>query len=267
MIKSLLKNDEKLFYIYQLFYNSLNKNQKKLHKKINNFFKLYCMHYRLKNNQITKEYYKFLNRYMFDCKNFSKSKKYPYQFNNKVKKLSRTSYEISLILSCLITPHRFSIMEEISKLNNLNKSLFIGAGTGLEIYLIKKKLNDFKAYDTGSSKFIYKIIKKNKFEKRIYNFSETKFKTIFAIEFLEHLKKPYNFLKKIYKSMKKNSRLVCTTAKNIPQFDHLYNFTSSADFEKKVKKIGFKIFYSNKIDHLYDLQKINSNNIFYILKK
>ena len=67
--------------------------------------------------------------------------------------------------------------------------------------------------------------------------------------------------------MKKNSRLVCTTAKNIPQFDHLYNFTSSADFEKKVKKIGFKIFYSNKIDHLYDLQKINSNNIFYILKK
>ena len=53
MIKSLLKNDEKLFYIYQLFYNSLNKNQKKLHKKINNFFKLYCMYYRLKNNQIT----------------------------------------------------------------------------------------------------------------------------------------------------------------------------------------------------------------------
>tara|TARA_X000001036_G_scaffold247734_1_gene230930 strand:- start:1090 stop:1890 length:801 start_codon:yes stop_codon:yes gene_type:complete len=266
MIKSLLKNDEKLLYIHQLFYNSLTKNQKKIYKKINSFLKLYCKYNCLKNNQLIKEYYKFLNRYMSDCKNFSKLKKYPYQIS-KVKKLNRTSYEIALILSCLITPHRFAIMEEISKIGNLKKSLFIGAGTGLEIYLIKEKLHVFKAYDVGSSKFIYQIIKKENFEQRLYNFSETEFKTIFAIEFLEHLQKPYEFLAKIYTSMKKNSRLVCTTAKNIPQFDHLYNFTSSTDFEKKVKKIGFKISYSNIIAHQYDLQKINSNNIFYILKK
>jgi hypothetical protein len=266
MISKILKDDERLFYIYQLFYNSLSFNQKKIHKKIDKFLQLYSKFNHLPNNKIIREYFKFLNNYIDDCKNFNKTKKYPYR-TNKVRKVGRIPYEVALILSCLITPHRFTIMEEITKIKKLKKTLFIGAGTGLEIYLLKNKLKNFKAYDIGSSEFIYKIITKKNFEKKLYNYSETTFDTIFAIEFLEHLKKPYDFLKKIYKSMKKNSRLICTTAKNIPQFDHLYNFTSSVDFEKKIKKIGFTVTYLNRIDHKYDLQKINSNNVFYILRK
>ena len=266
MINSLLKKDKRLLYIFQLFYNTLNSKQKKIHKKINNFLKLYSKFKQFKDDRIINEYFKFLNSYIIDCKNFIKTKKYPYEIN-KVKKINRTSYEVALILSCLIAPHRFSIMEEIFKLKNLKKTLFIGAGTGLEIYLVKNKLNKFHAYDVGSSKFIYKIVPKKNFKKQYYNFSDPKFDTIFAIEFLEHLKNPYLFLEKLYASMKKNSRLICTTAKNIPQFDHLYNFSSSTNFEKKIKQIGFTINYSNLICHKYDLQKINSNNIFYILKK
>ena len=165
MIDSLLKKDKRLLYIYQLFYNSLNPKQKKIHKKIDNFLKLYSKFNHLENSRILNEYLKFLNSYIIDCKNFIRTKKYPYKIN-KVAKIKRTSYEIALILSCLITPHRFSIMEEILKIKNLKKTLFIGAGTGLEIFLIKDRLNEFHAYDIGSSKFIYNIVPKKKFKKK-----------------------------------------------------------------------------------------------------
>ena len=266
MINAISKNDKRIFYIHHFFYNSLNHDQKKLYKKIDNFLKLYSKFNYLNKNKIVKEYFEFIDNYIIDCKNFNKTEKYPYQINKR-KKIKRISYELALIISCLLTPQRFSIMEEIYKLKKLKKTLFIGAGTGLEIYLIKDKLKDFIVYDISSSKFIYEIVEKKKFKKKLYNFSETKFDTIFTIEFLEHLKKPYKFLKQIYLSMKINSQLICTTAKNIPQFDHLYNFKSSIDFEKKVKKIGFKIIYSNKINHQYDMRNIKSNNVFYILKR
>ena len=55
--------------------------------------------------------------------------------------------------------------------------------------------------------------------------------------------------------------------KNIPQFDHMYNFRSQKSFEKRIKKIGFKIFLKKIILHEDEFQKIGSNNVFYILKK
>ena len=265
MIAHVVKKDKRLFYLFHLFSKYLKPTQKKILKKIDNFLKIYSKFHNLNEKQIVKNYFIFLNRYIDDCKIFKNTNKYPYQLSKK-KNVKRISYEIALILSCLITPHRFSIMEEICKLKNLKKTLFIGAGTGLEIFLLNDKIKNFKAYDKGSSNFLYKIAKK-KFKKEIYKFNDNQFDTIFAIELLEHLKKPYIFLQNLYSSMKKSSRLVCTTAKNIPQFDHYYNFKSKIDFEKKIKKIGYKIEYSYLINHKYDMQKINSNNIFYILKK
>ena len=67
--------------------------------------------------------------------------------------------------------------------------------------------------------------------------------------------------------MKNGSKIICTTAKNIPQFDHLYNFKSQINFENKIKKIGFKIIFKKIILHNLDLQNIKSDNVFYIIKK
>ena len=112
-----------------------------------------------------------------------------------------------------------------------------------------------------------KLQENKNLKKKNFDFFENNFDTIFLIEFLEHLRKPYDFLEKIYRSMKNNSKIICTTAKNIPQFDHLYNFISAKNFENKVKKIGFKIKFKEKIIHDLDMERINSDNIFYILQK
>ena len=48
-------------------------------------------------------------------------------------------------------------------------------------------------------------------------------------------------LKMLFKSLIEGGMLHCTTAKNIPQFDHLYNFIDNEEFIRNVKKIGFNI--------------------------
>ncbi len=55
--------------------------------------------------------------------------------------------------------------------------------------------------------------------------AKKKYDTIFAIELLEHLENPYEIMESFGRSLKKDGRLIITTARNVPQFDHLFNFT------------------------------------------
>ena len=71
MINAISKNDKRIFYIHQLFYNSLNHDQKKLYKKIDNFLKLYSKFNYLNKNKILKKYFEFIDNYIIDCKNFN----------------------------------------------------------------------------------------------------------------------------------------------------------------------------------------------------
>lgn len=267
MINSLIKKDARLKYFYSNLRSFLTSPQKILQKKIDKFLNIYCKYHKLDQKKILNLYFKFLKSYSKDCENFVKTRKYPYKLNNRTRKIERISYDLALIISCLVTSHRFGIMEQISKLKISHNCLFVGVGTGLEIFILKKKLKNYLAFDPGSSNFIFNIIKKKNFRKKNYNFSIENSDTIFAIEFLEHLSKPYEFLKKIFLSMKKNSKLICTTAKNIPQFDHMFNFHSQKSFENKVKRIGFKISFKKILPHKDNFQKIGSDNVFYILKK
>jgi len=267
MINSLIKKDARLKFFYSNVSNSLNHQQKKLYKKIDKFLNIYCKYHKLSHKKILNLYFNFLKSYSKDCENFVKTKKYPHRLNKRLKKVDRISYELALIISCLVTNHRFGIMEQISKIKISKNCLFVGVGTGLEIFILKEKLKYYLAYDPGSSNFIFNIIKKKNFRKKNYNFSIKNLDTIFAIEFLEHLSKPFEFLKNIFFSMKKGSKLICTTAKNIPQFDHLFNFHSQKSFENRVKRIGFKILFKKILLHRDDFQKIGSDNVFYILKK
>ena len=267
MINLLVNKDTRINFFYKKIQRSLSYKQKKLHQKIADFLNLYCKYHKLSYKKVLKLYFQFLSFYSDDCKNFISTKKYPFAINKHIKRINRISYELALIISCLLTKHRLEIMEQITKVSPLNKSLFIGVGTGLEIFLLKKKLFNFVAYDTNSSNFVLKVINKKKFKKKKYDFSNQNFDTIFAIEFLEHLSHPFKFLQDIFLCMNSGSKLICTTAKNIPQFDHMYNFRSQKFFENRVKKIGFKIFFKKIILHEDEFQKIGSDNVFYILKK
>ena len=80
---------------------------------------------------------------------------------------------------------------------------------------------------------------------------------------ISFLEKPLELIECIYESLSKNGKFITSTAKNIPQFDHLYNFINENEFEDKVKKIGFKIDNKEKINHASFDKRIQSNNILY----
>ena len=88
------------------------------------------------------------------------------------------------------------------------------------------------------------------------------------IELLEHLSEPYILLEKCQKVLSEKGKIFLTTATNIPQFDHLYNFEAShQDFEKKIQNMGLSISFMEEIPHQYITLDIGAKNRFYILEK
>ena len=139
--------------------------------------------------------------------------------------LSRVEYDVVLLLSFLIEKHRFEIIKLFVKEKYKGKILIIGSGPSLELALLKFFLNiknKIEAYDTSFNSFVKKF--KKEYKKRKYVQNHKKYDVIVLIEFLEHLTKPYEFLFKLKKSLFRNGKVILTTAINIPQFDHLYNF-------------------------------------------
>ena len=114
MISSLIKKDARLKYFYSNIHSLLTNKQKNLQKKIDKFLNIYCKYHKLDQKEILNLYFKFLKSYSKDCENFVKTKKYPYKLNNRLRKIERISYDLALIISCLVTSHRFKIMEQIS---------------------------------------------------------------------------------------------------------------------------------------------------------
>ena len=59
----------------------MNKNQRKIYEKIDNFLKLYSKYYNLEAKVVYLKYINFLNNYINDCKIFEE-KKYPQELDN-----------------------------------------------------------------------------------------------------------------------------------------------------------------------------------------
>ena len=268
MIDLLSANDKFLRFQAKRVLDNLNTNQRVIYEKINSYLDKYIKFSGYENDDISVIYKNFIKDYTDDCKKFLKTGLYPIELNTNQRVQKREDYDLVLIISCLLTNHRFKIIEEIMSFNHYgDHSLFIGVGSGLEIYLLEGKIKNFSAYDISISNFA-----KTKFNKYIYEElyefkEERQYNDIFAIELLEHIKNPYDFLNELFKSLIEGGMLHCTTAKNIPQFDHLYNFIDNEEFIRNVKKIGFNIEYYCEIKHIGFDSKLNSNNIFYRLIK
>ena len=213
----------------------------------------------------------FLLRYSSDIENFLSSGKYPHLLNND-KSIQNIDYHISLILSTVLTIPRHRIINNFYRYcKNLNGNiLVIGLGAGLELEIINS-LNNYKridAYDFSISNFVKDRFKKkiNLFEREFIG-NENTYDFIIAIELLEHLSNPYQLLSICYQSLNQEGIILTTTAMDIPQFDHLYNFDDDNYFERKINNIGLKISYDEEIAHLNLKKDFNPKNTWYILKK
>jgi SAM-dependent methyltransferase len=216
-------------------------------------------------------YFNFIRSYNKDMKIFVLTGKYPLQTDANRSALGRFEYDIVLLFSCLFSEHRFRIMQLINEQSSIvNCGLFIGCGPGLEIELVKSSIQKLYAYDLSINDFLLTKHPTVQFKEAYFTGEDDnlRYDSIYLIELLEHLSEPYVLLRQCQNVLSENGKIFLTTATNIPQFDHLYNFeASNQDFEEKIKKMGLSISFMEDIPHQFITLDIGAKNRFYILKK
>ena len=84
---------------------------------------------------------------------------------------------------------------------------------------------------------------------------------------MEHLAGPFEFIADCHRSLAPGGRFVATTACDVPQFDHRYNFVSDGDFEERVCGLGFELELKRLIPHEYAQTDIKPRNVFYVFRR
>ena len=257
--------------LFQVLYDNLPLEMKSsvLYDLVVRYFDKYVHFNKLTIDDLSAYYTKFIIHYNKDCKKFIEFTKYPFEIDQKLRTLPRNEYDVILMLSVLFTEHRFRIMEIIHQSKENGNGLFVGLGPGLEVELSKSNHSKMFAYDISFSDFIYHQFEDIEIHTEYYNGQHLNyFDSIYLIELLEHLEDPIALLQTSCDSLKKKGKIYLTTATNIPQFDHLFNFPEDhTEFEKRIQELGMKVIFSEFIPHNYITLDLKSSNKFYILEK
>jgi Methyltransferase domain len=211
-------------------------------------------------------YMETIRRYVRDIKAFLATGKYPLEIDPKQWDIGRTDYDLFLILTILVTPHRCAIMEEISKVFPQGRCLVIGVGSGVELGFINAP-NGGDSYDLYINGYARQAFPQWSFHEEWYRPSDRRYSAVYAIELIEHLSEPYAFIADCHKSLAPGGLLVATTASDVPQFDHRYNFVSDEDFEDRVRALGFELELKRPIPHDYPRTDIKARNAFYVFRR
>lgn len=224
----------------------------------------------LSDQQISDIHMNFLIEYNKHLNEFAKTGKYPFQHNYTQIK-DRLSYDIPLLCSSFLSKQRYTIFETLyNKLNSITGKdiLVVGVGPGIELALLNHELNNINAYDLNISTFITDRFHSSKFTKGLFNYTPLKtYDIVLLIEILEHLENPFQLLSDSIKSLSKDGAIHFTTAVNVPQFDHLYNFSVNDEtLENFIRENNCKIEYKSAIPHNYKVN-IEAFNCYYVIKK
>ncbi len=270
MIKELIQLDKSVKFQYTRVLNYAGQDYRYLLDSVDTYLAEYADYYKLSSDEILKRYFTFVDRYVSDLKVFEETGLFPFQIKDgEIFDIQRITYDIFLILSVLLQKHRFQIMKNINTAeNNSDNCLIVGAGSGLEMLFLKDKFKNIDAYDINISDFCkHKYNELDLIEEKYDSGCEKKYDSIYAIEMLEHLENPFEILADFRQSLKEDGRLIVTTVKNVPQFDHLYNFSDESEYETQLRNLGFAISHREVIKHNYVFFQVDAGNTFYILKK
>ncbi len=215
-------------------------------------------------------YTAYITKYSRHCKEFIKTGKYPLENGDTSFSVSREEYDVVLLLSILFTAHRFRIMQLLQEQTiKADTALYIGLGSGLEIALTENSFKQMAGYDLSVNEFLFKKFPQHSLHIELYTGQKQNyFDAVYLIELLEHLDDPYALLQVCYGSLKKRGRIYLTTATNIPQFDHLYNFPEDhSGFETKLQQLGFTVVYKETVAHQYLSIDLTPSNHFYVIEK
>lgn len=253
MIDNLLHNDRRL----RMEHNLLRKTgilDQDIIDIVGKFINDYCAYNSINETKLVGYYNDFLKIYSEDLRSYKSDGKYPSE-KNVVRSISREQYDVSLILSIFVSKVRHSIMKEIKKIGTAlsGKVSVIGIGSGLDLQVLRECSDNtfhLEGYDLEFNKFVLNYFTDVKLFERAFVETQNSYDAILAIELLEHLKNPFDLITTCHKSLKKGGRFIFTTATDMPQFDHLYNFNNDIDFEKKLESTGFGI--NRKEDYFHN---------------
>tara|TARA_B110000459_G_scaffold196919_1_gene239636 strand:- start:6460 stop:7269 length:810 start_codon:yes stop_codon:yes gene_type:complete len=220
--------------------------------------------------KLQESYQAFLKQYSKDVKYFVEQGKYPGFDSARPYPVTREDYDIALLLSTILSQHRFEIMHELKQLPVISTAaLVIGCGAGVDIELIKDKYEMLDAYDTSLDPFcMHAHPEVSFFEKEFVGVSDTTYDDIFIIELLEHVVDPFELIRNAAQVLKTGGRIIVTLAVDMPQFDHLYNFSDRGHFMQEIKKLGLYADYERSILHDSLRSMLStSSNVFIVLKE
>ncbi len=228
----------------------------------------YASFYNLSTKDVIDIYNNFTRQYSEHIRIFLATGKYPYQ-NGVIPDLGRVNYDIVLILSVVMSAHRHKIFKRLHNSSKLLKgnALLIGIGSGVELEFLNSSNNDIYAYDISISDFIKEKYQRINLNECLFEGALQEYDNIFAIELLEHLSQPLDFAKMAYGSLTKGGKFFFTTATNIPQIDHLCNFTDKQQWETNLESLGFEILIGEQINHESIDSKLDASNTWYITQK
>ena len=256
--------------LFQILFEDLDFYNEGVKKTLLSYIDKYIKYKNFSSYELQINYESFLRQYSKDAQFYLKSSNYPALSSNYSYPIRREEYDVFLLLSTVLTQHRYDIMSEINKsLIESKSALIIGAGVGIEIELIKQSYNLIDAYDIELDQFCYHSHPEvNFFEKEFISNKIHQYNDIYIIELLEHISDPYALLNDALEVMLPQGRIIITLAINIPQFDHLFNFNDMSLFLRNIDKLGLYVEYKKAIQHKYIMNGLSdSSNIFMVLKK
>ena len=270
ILQKLFDIDKSLYIAHRRVKTAVNQEQK-FFLNIHQYLDDYISYHSLKIEDLYNYYMSFIKRYSKDIKIFNKDNKYPHEYC-ALPKICKIEYDIALILSVFFSTVRAKIMIKLVNVTSTlkNEILLVGIGSGIDLHLINNcsEFNsNIHAYDIKISNFLYSHKWNNvQFIEQPFTGCTYKYDTAIAIEFLEHLSDPFDMLKKLSSCLVTNGKMIFTTATNMPQFDHLYNFNNDNEVDNLISKLGFK-FTKDTYPHNYINEKIKSKNTFYVASR
>jgi hypothetical protein len=174
------------------------------------------------------------------------------------------SYRIALLLSFILTNHRFEILEALEEFlratsgNEPQELLSIGFGTGYELKLASSVLPDWRysAYDTSQESLEYAVdlltlfgcptggLRTESFPLEVPELPAEhrgRYGKIVLCELLEHLEDPETALRNMRTALHPQGMAFATMAINIAQEDHVYLYRNREDAREQVARAGFTI--------------------------
>jgi hypothetical protein len=224
----------------------------------------YCAYTGLTWVEVLVSYNNFVRTYVEDLRAFESTGLYPIQRGEK-RAIDRQDYDLALILSVFFEKVRHRIFSNIycsyKSLEGNEHLLYIGLGPGLELDLLDKPAK-VDAYDTIIAPFVQSRFSQYNLVEELFIERKNYYERIYCIEIFEHVLDPEKLLKNMAVSLIPGGILYFTTASDMPQFDHLVNFTG-VELSAAIKESGLMVLEQTNLWHDYK----KAHNTWYTCKK